>query len=196
MIKKLNEKICNSTFLKNDSSIKKSFLIIAFILSIVFIFVFLFSFFITDLSEEYNRMDNVMQNNKTEIVKYLSLNKDCIIYDVEEGYNVSINNDTISIISNKTPYLIEITTNPKIRYSVDRVDNDFVISKTYQEETVSSMPIVLIKNSALGVCCGFFSAMPTIMLVAFIYFVIICPFIKFLYARQLEKLKIKENNAV
>ena len=67
MIKKLNEKICNSTFLKNDSSIKKSFLIIAFILSIVFIFVFLFSFFITDLSEEYNRMDNVMQNNKTEI---------------------------------------------------------------------------------------------------------------------------------
>ena len=169
MIKKLNEKICNST---------------------------LFSFFITDLSEEYNRMDNVMQNNKTEIVKYLSLNKDCIIYDVEEGYNVSINNDTISIISNKTPYLIETTTNPKIRYSVDRVDNDFVISKTYQEETVSSMPIVLIKNSALGVCCGFFSAMPTIMLVAFIYFVIICPFIKFLYARQLEKLKIKENNAV
>ena len=113
MIKKLNEKICNSTFLKNDSSIKKSFLIIAFILSIVFIFVFLFSFFITDLSEEYNRMDNVMQNNKTEIVKYLSLNKDCIIYDVEEGYNVSINNDTISIISNKTPYLIETTTNPK-----------------------------------------------------------------------------------
>ena len=196
MIKKLNEKICNSTFLKNNSSIMKSFFIVACILSIVFIFVFLFSFFTTDSSAEYNRMNNIMQNNKTEIIKYLSLNKDCIVYDVVEGYNVSINDDTICIISNKTPYLMDSTKNPKIRYSVDRVDNDFVISKTYQKETVSSMPIVLINYSTLGVCCGFFSAMPTIMLVAFIYFVIICPFIKFLYARQLEKLKIKENNAV
>ena len=137
-----------------------------------------------------------MQNNKTEIVKYLSLNKECTVYDVEEGYNVSIRDDTISIISNKTPYLIDSTTNPKIRYSVDRVGNDFVISKTYQKATISSMPIVMIKYSVLGMCCGIFLAMPVNVIVAFIYFVIICPFIKYLCTRQLKNLKIKENKVV
>ena len=184
MIKKLYEKIENSTFLQTNSSTWKCYFLIAIILSFVFVFVFLFSFFTTDLSEEYNKMDNVMQNNKAEIFKYITLNKDCTVYNLEEGYNVSISKDTISIISNKTPYLIDNITNPKIQYSVDRENNEIVISKTFQKITIASMPLVIIKYSLLGIFCGFFFAFATLLAVGFVYFVVIGTTVKYLYTRE------------
>lgn len=188
MIKKLYKKIDNSNYLQSDSSINKSLLITVGVISCIILFIFLFSFFTTDLTSEYENMDKIMQNNKTEITHYLSFGKNGTINDVEEGYNVSFDNDSVSIFSKKSPYIVyENFIKPKIQYSVERIDKEIHISKTYKVVTISSMFWCIFGYVLLALVFGCALSIVFLFIWAFIYFCIIGTIVEKLYMRQLEK---------
>lgn len=192
MFKKLNKKLENSNYLKTDSSILKTLIVLFLSSFAICLTIVLVLSFTVDLSDEYKKMDIIMQNNKTEIKEYLVFDKKGMIYDIEEGYNVSFDKENVSIFSNEKPYIMNQNDNPTIRYTFNKQNDEIIISESY--ETISpesgyTILLCVLYSFMVAFCTAFFG----IFYLAFLYFVILKGIVKKIYLKQKNKM-IKDSN--